>query len=169
MSKYNVQGFPTILVFGADKESPVPYQGARVASAIESFALEQLEANSAPPEVSELTGPDVMEEKCASAAICFVSFLPDILDSKAEGRNKYLDLLFSVAEKFKKNPYRQVSAELITWIYQKPFSCYYFPKKKKKKNSAVRSTLNTGVSFNRFANRKMNFYSLKVAGFCIKY
>jgi protein disulfide-isomerase A6 len=55
MSKYKVEGFPTILVFGADKESPLPYQGARVASAIESFALEQLEANSAPPEVHELT------------------------------------------------------------------------------------------------------------------
>ncbi|RLM86728.1 hypothetical protein C2845_PM04G17660 [Panicum miliaceum] len=108
MSKYKVEGFPTILVFGADKESPFPYQGARVASAIESFALEQLEANSGPAEVSELTGPDVMEEKCASAAICFVSFLPDILDSKAEGRNKYLELLLSVAEKFKKSPYRQV-------------------------------------------------------------
>jgi len=57
MSKYKVEGFPTILVFGADKESPFPYQGARVASAIESFALEQLEANSGPAEVSELTGP----------------------------------------------------------------------------------------------------------------
>ena len=51
-----MEGFPTILVFGADKESPFPYQGARVASAIESFALEQLEANSGPAEVSELTG-----------------------------------------------------------------------------------------------------------------
>jgi hypothetical protein len=54
-----------------------------------------------------------MEERCASAAICFVSFLPDILDSKAEGRNKYLELLLSVAEKFKKSPYRQVSTELL--------------------------------------------------------
>ena len=110
MSKYKVEGFPTILVFGADKESPFPYQGARAASAIESFALEQLEANAAPPEVSELTSADVMEEKCASAAICFVSFLPDILDSKAEGRNKYLELLLSVAEKFKKSPYSFVWA-----------------------------------------------------------
>ncbi|VAI33009.1 unnamed protein product [Triticum turgidum subsp. durum] len=76
MSKYKVEGFPTILVFGADKESPFPYQGARAASAIESF----------------------------------VSFLPDILDSKAEGRNKYLELLLSVAEKFKKSPYSFVWA-----------------------------------------------------------
>ncbi|KAJ6830260.1 protein disulfide isomerase 8 precursor [Iris pallida] len=105
MSRYNVQGFPTILVFGADKDSPFPYKGARAASGIESFALEQLETNVAPPEVSELTGPDVMEEKCAPAAICFVAFLSDILDSKAEGRNKYLELLLSVAEKFKRSPY----------------------------------------------------------------
>lgn len=56
MSRYNVQGFPTILVFGADKDSPYPYEGARAASAIESYALEQLETNVSPPEVTELTG-----------------------------------------------------------------------------------------------------------------
>lgn len=105
MSRFNVQGFPTILVFGLDKSSPYPYEGARTASAIEAYGLEQLEVNIAPTEVSELTGPDVMEDKCASAAICFVAFLPDILDSKAEGRNKYLEHLLSIAEKFKRSPY----------------------------------------------------------------
>ncbi|KAK6259529.1 hypothetical protein SCA6_014003 [Theobroma cacao] len=110
MSRFNVQGFPTILVFGADKDSPIPYEGARTASAIESFALEQLETNVGPAEVTELTGPDVMGEKCGSAAICFVAFLPDILDSKAEGRNKYLEMLLSVAEKFKRSPYSYVWA-----------------------------------------------------------
>ncbi|KAK8588557.1 hypothetical protein V6N13_087466 [Hibiscus sabdariffa] len=108
MSRFNVQGFPTILIFGADKDSPVPYEGARTASAIESFALVQLETNVGPAEVTELTGPDVLEEKCGSAAICFVAFLPDILDSKAEGRNKYLEMLLSVAEKFKRSPYSYV-------------------------------------------------------------
>ncbi|GKV52218.1 hypothetical protein SLEP1_g58807 [Rubroshorea leprosula] len=108
MSRFNVQGFPTILVFGADKDTPIPYEGARTASAIESFALEQLETNVAPAEVTELTGPDVMEEKCGLAAICFVAFLPDILDSKAEGRNKYLQMLLAVAEKFKRSPYSYV-------------------------------------------------------------
>ncbi|CAH9089327.1 unnamed protein product [Cuscuta europaea] len=110
MSRFNVQGFPTILVFGADKDQPVPYNGARTASAIESFSLEQLEMNVSPPEVTELTGPDVMEEKCNSAPLCFVAFLPDILDSKAEGRNKYLETLLSVAEKFKVKPYSYVWA-----------------------------------------------------------
>ncbi|XP_021300734.1 protein disulfide isomerase-like 2-3 [Herrania umbratica] len=110
MSRFNVQGFPTILAFGADKDSPIPYEGARTASAIESFALEQLETNVGPVEVTELAGQDVMEEKCGSAAICFVAFLPDILDSKAEGRNKYLEMLLSVAEKFKRSPYSYVWA-----------------------------------------------------------
>ncbi|XP_030459577.2 protein disulfide isomerase-like 2-3 [Syzygium oleosum] len=110
MSRYKVQGFPTILVFGAYKDSPIPYEGARTASAIESFALEQLETNVAPPEVTELTSQDVMEEKCGSAAICFVAFLPDILDTKAEGRNRYIQMLLSVAEKFKRSPYSFVWA-----------------------------------------------------------
>ncbi|KAL8140479.1 hypothetical protein V2J09_006500 [Rumex salicifolius] len=105
MSKFSVQSFPTILVFGADKDSPAPYEGARSAGAIESYALQQLETNVGPAEVTEVTGPDVMEEKCGSAAICFVSFLPDILDSMADGRNKYLDMLLSTAEKFKRQPY----------------------------------------------------------------
>ncbi|KAK8546705.1 hypothetical protein V6N13_067900 [Hibiscus sabdariffa] len=77
---FNVQGFPTILAFGADKDSRVTYEGARTASAIEPYSREQLEINVGPAQVSELTGPDVMEEKCGSAAIYFVSFLPDILD-----------------------------------------------------------------------------------------
>ncbi|EEF33437.1 protein disulfide isomerase, putative [Ricinus communis] len=111
MSRFNVQGFPTILVFGADKDTPIPYEGARTASAIESFALEQLETNVAPPEVTELTSPDIMEEKCGPAAICFAAFLPDILDTKAEGRNKYLEQLLSVAEEFKRSPYREFVKE----------------------------------------------------------
>lgn len=110
MSRFNVQGFPTILVFGADKDSPIPFEGARTASAIASFALEQLETTVATPEVTELTGPDVMEEKCKSAAICFFAFLPDILDSKADGRNKYLQMMLSVADKFKRSPYSYVWA-----------------------------------------------------------
>ncbi|KAJ7960317.1 protein disulfide-isomerase like 2-2-like [Quillaja saponaria] len=110
MSRFNVQGFPTILVFGADKDSPIPYEGARTASAIESFALKQLETNVAAPEVTEVIGPDVLEAKCGSAAICFVAFLPDILDSKAEGRNKYIKQLLSVAEKFKRSPYSYIWA-----------------------------------------------------------
>lgn len=37
--KYQIQGFPTIKVFGADKRSPVDYQGARTADGIISQAM----------------------------------------------------------------------------------------------------------------------------------
>lgn len=62
--RFNVQGFPTILVFGADKSKPVPYEGARSASAIESFALEQLDSILGPVEVTELTGPVLFNICC---------------------------------------------------------------------------------------------------------
>ncbi|KAI8011737.1 G-type lectin S-receptor-like serine/threonine-protein kinase [Camellia lanceoleosa] len=75
-----------------------------------SVSVVLLETNVSPPEVTELTGPDVMEEKCGFAAICFVAFLPDILDSKDKGRNKYLEMLLSIAEKFKRSLYNYVWA-----------------------------------------------------------
>lgn len=69
---------------------------------------------------------DVMEEKCGSAAICFVAFLPDILDTKAEGRNRYIQMLLSVAEKFKRSPYRLVAVVLLTeFSLQSLCICYH--------------------------------------------
>lgn len=53
---------------------------------------------------------DVLDKKCSSAAICFVTFLPDILDSTAAGRKKYLDTLLTVAEKFKRSAYRYLQS-----------------------------------------------------------
>ena len=38
---YNIQGFPTIKLFGLNKQSPVDYNGGRDAKAIINFALEQ--------------------------------------------------------------------------------------------------------------------------------
>ncbi|CAI7770947.1 unnamed protein product [Closterium sp. NIES-54] len=108
--RFKIQGFPTILVFGDDKENPKPYEGPRVASGIESYALELLEQNLPPPEVHEITSQDVLAG-CTDSTICFVTFLPHILDSGASGRNKYLDTILAVADKFKKNFYKYVWAE----------------------------------------------------------
>ena len=41
-SSYNIQGFPTIKIFGSNKNSPSDYQGARSAQAIVDNALSQL-------------------------------------------------------------------------------------------------------------------------------
>ncbi|KAI3880795.1 hypothetical protein MKX03_034696 [Papaver bracteatum] len=111
MGTFGVQGFPTILVFGSGKDRPVPYEGVR-----------QLETNVSPPEVIELTEQGVLEEKCGSAAILFVSFLLDILDSKAEGRNKYLQQLLSTAEKYKRSPYSVSAYDALVIVYLKLMS-----------------------------------------------
>jgi protein disulfide-isomerase A6 len=42
--KYDVKGFPTILVFGADKSKPTPYEGARESGPIIDFALKSATA-----------------------------------------------------------------------------------------------------------------------------
>lgn len=39
---YNVRGFPTIKIFGLDKQKPTDYNGARTASGIANSALEEL-------------------------------------------------------------------------------------------------------------------------------
>lgn len=40
--KYQIQGFPTVKVFGADKKSPVDYQGERTANGIVSEVMRQV-------------------------------------------------------------------------------------------------------------------------------
>ncbi|KAG5545663.1 hypothetical protein RHGRI_017969 [Rhododendron griersonianum] len=96
MSRFNVQGFPTILVFGADKDSPFPYEGARTASAIESFALEQLETNVAPPEVTELTGPI---QHCCSYVWAAAGKQPDLEKNVGVGGYGYPALVALNAKK----------------------------------------------------------------------
>ena len=39
--KYEVKGFPTLKIFGADKKKPTDYQGARTADAIVSEMMKQ--------------------------------------------------------------------------------------------------------------------------------
>lgn len=40
-------------------------------------------------------------EKAQPAQLCFMAFLPDILDSKAEGRNEYINALKGLAADYK--------------------------------------------------------------------
>jgi protein disulfide-isomerase A6 len=44
------------------------------------------------PQVKELTGAAVFEKECTKAGrqLCFLAFLPDILDTKASGRSKWV-------------------------------------------------------------------------------
>jgi hypothetical protein len=44
-------------------------------------------------------------DEVAAKQLCFIAFLPDILDSKASGRNAYIKTMKKVAEKFKDRPF----------------------------------------------------------------
>eukprot|EP00884_Botryococcus_braunii_P009878 jgi/Botrbrau1/18892/Bobra.177_2s0050.1 len=95
--EYGVNGYPTIKFFAADKRRPIEYQGGRDSASLASFALSQWASNQPPPEPVELTSHDIFEIECtggvdesAAKKLCFIAFLPDILDTKAEGRNAYI-------------------------------------------------------------------------------
>lgn len=109
--KYDVKGYPTIKFFrnGAVED----YNGGRTASDIVSFGRSKYEDNLPPPEVVQLTGPDTMQTVCdpSKSVICVFAFLPPILDSSAEERQRYLADLGRVAEKHKKQPLRYLWSE----------------------------------------------------------
>lgn len=104
-SRYQVQGYPTIKVFAAglkDSRSVEDYQGGRTASDIVQYALDKAADSIEPPEILQAIDTTVLTENCNDKPLCVVSFLPHILDSQAEGRNKYLSLLKELGEKYKK-------------------------------------------------------------------
>lgn len=56
------------------------------------------------PEVHELFKQKVYNDNCEGPVICAISFLPNIFDSNAEERNKYLATILKVAKLNRKQP-----------------------------------------------------------------
>mmetsp|Transcript_9213 Transcript_9213/g.33774 ORF Transcript_9213/g.33774 Transcript_9213/m.33774 type:complete len:437 (+) Transcript_9213:57-1367(+) len=110
-SKFGVQGYPTLKVFGANKRSPEPYEGARTASGIEDHLSAMADQFGEPQPVLELISPEVVSTNCMDKQICVVCFLPHILDTGAAGRNKYIKVLQKLAEKFRGRPWGFTWAE----------------------------------------------------------
>lgn len=71
------------------------FLGGRTADSIVSWALEKWASQQPPPEIYQLTEQSIMD-KCTEKQLCFISFLPHILDSGADGRNSYLDIARAV-------------------------------------------------------------------------
>jgi protein disulfide-isomerase A6 len=109
-ARFGVKGYPTIKVFpgGLDHKSDfVDYPGERVASAIVRYILGEVDRTGVPKEIPELTGKDVLDASCQGHnRICVLAALPHILDSGAAGRNKYRDMLASVAKGFRGSAYQ---------------------------------------------------------------
>lgn len=124
-SEFGVQGFPTIKFFGSDKSRPESYGGGRDTGSLSAFAIERWAKSRPPPEVRELTDNEVWTEHCIGhpansdvglkekkpAQLCLVAFLPNILDTKASGRQELLDILKKVSESYKERPFTWFWAE----------------------------------------------------------
>jgi protein disulfide-isomerase A6 len=111
-SEFGVQGFPTIRFFGENKDKPMEYNGGRDEGDLVNFATEQWTKAQPPPEVRELTDNHIWTDHCVGDGdetkpkqLCLVAFLPHILDSKADGRNKYISMLKDIALLYKERPF----------------------------------------------------------------
>jgi len=113
--RFQIQGYPTIKFFPAgakDWNSAQDFNGGRTASEIVAWALEKYTVNIEPPEVLELTSNKVLADNCNEKPLCIVSFLSDILDTGADGRNALIDMLKGLGEKYKQ--------KLWGWVWTAP-------------------------------------------------
>ncbi|XP_070533152.1 protein disulfide-isomerase A6-like [Ptychodera flava] len=111
--KYGVRGYPTIKYFPAGKKSgdAEEFTGGRTSGDIVNWCLDKLAETLPPPEIEELVGEQVLKDACEKHQLCVISILPHILDTGAAGRNKYLDLLRDMADRYKKKMWGWVWAE----------------------------------------------------------
>ncbi|KAI0231846.1 Protein disulfide-isomerase A6 [Lamellibrachia satsuma] len=114
-NRYGVRGFPTIKMFpGGKKDGAEEYEGGRTASDIVAFALDKLSENVPAPELLQLTEESILKRACDDHQLCIVSFLPNILDCQSECRNKYLSILRTLGEKYKKRQWGWVWMESLS-------------------------------------------------------
>lgn len=98
-AEYGIEGFPTVKLFpggvGKSSSSAVTYEGGREERQIVQFILDEVDRTGVPKEIPELTDAQVMDETCAvdGSTLCVLFALPHILDSGAEGRNKYREIM----------------------------------------------------------------------------
>lgn len=102
---YGVKGYPTIKMFSGGAKTHADakdYEGERIAAAIVKNVLQEVDRTGIPKEIPELTNLAILKSTCSgSNHICVVAALPHILDSGASRRNKYRDMLASVAKTFR--------------------------------------------------------------------
>lgn len=114
-SQFQIKGYPTIKVFGANKKKPKDYQMAREVDDIVQFALnaveEQENAAPRPVVISQLIDQEAFENTCGKSKLCAVLFLPHILDSGAAGREEYLRTFTEIAQEVAKLPFAFVWVE----------------------------------------------------------
>ena len=101
---YGIQGYPTIKAFspGGKVED---YSGARETHSLLEYAQTRARSVKPPKPVAFLSDAAKFEEYCIKeGGVCILSILPHVMDSGAEGRQKYLKLLKEIHRKHSSKP-----------------------------------------------------------------
>lgn len=99
MGKYQVKGFPTVLLFDTEnKEKPIPYNGERTAEAVSDW-LKNQNINEEKRELLELTKANY-DQNCNRNIVCLIF----ILNNKREKTK--LKFLEEVMEEQAQKPFR---------------------------------------------------------------
>ena len=108
--RFQVQGYPTVKVFdfgmAKSDSSARDYQGERTANGITAFGANLAEKADIEPDLHELYKQQFYNDNCNGPVICVINFLPNLYDSNAEERNKYIKMIKKVAKKNRKNPFK---------------------------------------------------------------
>lgn len=104
-SQFRVQGYPTIKLFaGGNKSSPsdaVDYEGGRTTEMIVASILAEVDRSGVPKETPELINQSVLQDTCGGDGeniICVLVALPHILETGAEGRNKFKNIITAASK-----------------------------------------------------------------------
>lgn len=110
--EYEVKGFPTIYSFASNsKDAPEKYEQGRTDTAIVSHAMDMYYDSQEPVETAQLVDDAILQSTCAEKTLCLIAFLPHILDTGADGRNKFIQILNDVADRHKKASFGVVWSE----------------------------------------------------------
>jgi len=114
-SRFGIQGFPTIKVFGPGPKSDSSaqtYEGPRDAEAIADYAQSTFErlGGQVKMEISELIDQSTFEKTCAKEKKCVIVFLEDLLDTTVAQRTKDIETIKAAAKKARHMPFLWAAA-----------------------------------------------------------
>lgn len=106
--RFSVNSYPQIKLFPSGPKSDnllEDYSGARDAGSITSWALEKKAQYKQPVKVVQVVNQAVFDKYCTDLrGICFIAFLPHILDSSANERNNYIKIFQNLAANHRADP-----------------------------------------------------------------
>ena len=105
--RFEITSFPTLKIFeyGLEKSDAksYDYRGGRDAKEIIDWGTDLAEKSEIEPNIYEIINKYVFAQNCHQRMVCVINFLPNIYDSSADERNRYLNMIKKVATNNRKS------------------------------------------------------------------